>query len=183
VSDVDVSRLLRRLCGNFPTGVTVVTSLGADDMPRGVTVNSFTSVSLSPPLVLVCIDTRSSSVRSINEGRAFGVHFLTSEQWEWAYQFARPGEGKFDAIEWRRGETRVPLLPQFAVALECELVAEYAGGDHAILVGGVKATHIDEGVDGVLGFFQGRFIRIDSRMGLFREMEDLPSADLLGAYW
>jgi flavin reductase (DIM6/NTAB) family NADH-FMN oxidoreductase RutF len=179
----DVTGLLRRLFGKFPTGVTVVTSLGTDGLPRGVTVNSFTSVSLSPPLVLVCIDTRSSSVRSIVEGNGFAVHFLSSEQWQWARLFAKPGEGKFDSIQWSRSEVGVPLLPEFAAALDCELVAEYAGGDHAIFVGEVKATHARDGVDGVLGFFQGRFIRIDSRSGLFREIQDVPPADLLGAYW
>jgi flavin reductase (DIM6/NTAB) family NADH-FMN oxidoreductase RutF len=179
----DPGKVLRRLCGKFPTGVTVVTSLGADGRPSGVTVNSFTSVSLSPPLVLVCIDTRSSSVRTIVEAGSFGVHFLASDQWEWARRFARPGDDKFDSIAWSPSEVGVPLLPVFAAALECRLVAEYAGGDHAIFVGEVEATHADENVDGVLGFFQGRFIRIDSRSGLFREMQDVPPADLLGAYW
>lgn len=176
------ARLLRDLCGNFPTGVTVVTSLDGE-APRGVTVNSFTSVSLTPPLVLVCIDHRSSSARSIAQSGAFCVHFLTGEQWEWALGFARPGDDKFDGIDWERGRVVREHRDVEVAALECRLVSHHDGGDHAIFVGQVEASHAEAVADGVLGFFRGRLVRIDGQVGLFPEVLDLPAESLIGSLW
>lgn len=177
------ARVLRTVCANFPTGVTVVTSMKSDGQPRGITVNSFTSVSLSPPLVAVCIDKRSSSCRSIAEARSFAVHFLSSEQWESALVFARPGDQKFEGVDWSLGAQNVPLLDRFVAALECKVIAEHPGGDHVIVVGEVTASYLGDASDGVLGFFRGRFVRIDSELGLFRPIPYSPMADRTGMEW
>lgn len=164
-----VADVLRQAWSNFPTGVTIVTSRG-EAGPKGITVNSFTSVSLDPPLVLVCVDNRSSSIESITTARFFGIHFLMSQQWELALAFARPDSTKFDGLAWTESDDGIPLLEDFVVAMECELVEPLPGGDHTIMVGQVKAVHIREMSEGVLGFFHARFVRLDRGTRLFADV-------------
>jgi flavin reductase (DIM6/NTAB) family NADH-FMN oxidoreductase RutF len=177
-----VANVLRQAWSNFPTGVTVVTSMD-DNVPKGITVNSFTSVSLEPPLVLVCIDNRSSSRDSITDAGFFGVHFLMSQQWGTAMAFARPDASKFDGLAWSESDNGIPLLDDFVVAMECALVEQHLSGDHTIMLGKVKAVHIREMSEGVLGFFHGRFVRLDRGTRLFPEVADLVGLNSSGLDW
>lgn len=177
-----VAHVLRQAWSNFPTGVTIVTSMGTD-APKGITVNSFTSVSLDPPLVLVCVDNRSSSCDSIADAGLFGVHFLMSQQWETALAFARPDSSKFDGLAWTQTDDGIPLLDDFVVAMECELVETHQGGDHTIMIGRVKAVHARETAEGVLGFFHGRFVRLDRDTKLFPEVADLVGLNASSLSW
>jgi flavin reductase (DIM6/NTAB) family NADH-FMN oxidoreductase RutF len=108
-----------------------------DGLPHGITVSSFTSVSLSPPLVLVCIDHRSPLLQHLAAGTHFGVNVLASHQQRLSGKFARDYENRFAGVEWYVGKTGVPLLFETPANFECETVLALPAGDHAILLGKV----------------------------------------------
>lgn len=125
----------RRALGQFPTGITVVTTKAPDGSPMGLTVNAFSSVSLDPPLVLVCIDNRSDTHSGFESSRVFGVSVLAEDQEHFSRRFARPGREKFLARDLHLGETGVALVPGALVHIECRLNARLPSGDHTIYVG------------------------------------------------
>jgi flavin reductase (DIM6/NTAB) family NADH-FMN oxidoreductase RutF len=131
----------RRACGRFATGVTVATVLDAGGNPHGLTVNSFTSVSLEPPLVLVCLGHRISALEHFREATHFGINILACDQEALSEHFARRGHNRFASLEWYRGNTGVPLLPGVAAALECAAYSRIKMGDHDIFVG--EAVHAE----------------------------------------
>jgi flavin-dependent trigonelline monooxygenase, reductase component len=133
---------LRRVFGRFATGITVVTTLDHDGNPHGMTANSFTSVSLEPPLVLVCVDYRAKILETFRKAERFGVNILSEGQRDLSQAFARRGEDRFNGVEWQAGESGVPLLPGALAWLECVLVNAVDAGDHAILIARVdRAAH------------------------------------------
>lgn len=146
----------RQVMGTFPTGVTVVAALDGAGAPVGLTVNAFTSVSLEPPLVLVCIDRGASSHDVLLEAGSFTVSILAAEQEPLAKRFAvDPSAERFDGVAWRPGPTGAPVLEGAAGWLACTVDAVHPGGDHTILVGRVQGG---EGEDGAaLVFHRGSF--------------------------
>lgn len=146
----------RQVMRTFPTGVTVVTTLGDGGRPVGLTVNSFTSVSLDPPLVLVCLDRDSASHDKVIAAGAFVVNILASDQGALAARFANdPSPGRFDAVEWRPGPGGTPVLAGVAAWLSCTLQDVHAGGDHSILVARVADGAVGEGE--ALAFYEGSY--------------------------
>lgn len=146
----------REVMSRFPTGVTIVSTVAADAGPLGLTVNSFTSLSLDPALVLVCIDKGSSTQQRLLESSCFGVSILASHQAAISQRFARdPSEGRFDGLEWHRAPSGSPILTECAAWLECSLEEVLPGGDHAILVGRVEASGA-EARDSLV-FLRGRY--------------------------
>ena len=146
-------RALKRAFGAYPTGVTVVTTFEGGE-PRGFTANSFTSVSIDPPLLLVCHSNRAGSAGAFRAARGFAVNVLAADQEAMAMRFAKPGDNKFAGLDWRAGEGG-PILPGVAAWLDCAHHATHPGGDHAILVGRVL-DHEDGGRD-PLAYWRGRF--------------------------
>jgi flavin reductase len=145
---------LRHCLGHFATGVTIVT-YEAGEGPRGITVNSFTSVSLDPPLVLVCLDKRSKAALKV-PARAFGVNVLHAQQQQLAWHFAgRPGEGYEPS--WQ-DERAAPLLQDSLAWLVCEPWSHHEAGDHVIVLGRV----LDYGANPhrALCFFRGQFVEL-----------------------
>jgi flavin reductase (DIM6/NTAB) family NADH-FMN oxidoreductase RutF len=130
------STAFRQCLGQFASGVTVVTTLGAEG-PLGLTVSSFCSVSLEPPLVLVCVDNRSETHEGFESSKLFGVSILAEGQEAWSTRFAFAGEEKFSGVDLDRGEHGIPLIPGALAQLECRLTASLPGGDHTIYVGEV----------------------------------------------
>lgn len=131
------TRDLRHALGVFATGVTVVTTRDTADRPRGFTANSFTSVSLDPPLVLVCIARSiSSAAVFINTGH-FAVNILAADQQEISAAFGSPGGKRFEAVTYTNGHRRSPLIDNVAAWLECETHDTVEQGDHVLLVGRV----------------------------------------------
>jgi len=160
--EVKDTNLLRRALGAFATGVTVVTVGGAN--PHGMTANSFTSVSLDPPLVLVCVGRDAVMHHSLLASRCFGVSVLAADQEPVARHFAnrwRPlGLAQFDAVDWRPGRlTGTPLITGALAHFECGLWRAYDGGDHTIFVGSLLSVERYESQDAVL-FHHGRFHQI-----------------------
>ena len=130
---------LRRALGAFPTGVTIVTTLGESGALQGLTANAFTAVSLEPPLVLVCVGHRSRSYQSFIRSGRFAIHILSDAQADAARHFASPGSVRGAAVAWSVNARGLPVLDHYVALIECRLSAEHRGGDHAILVGAVEA--------------------------------------------
>ncbi|WP_422771045.1 flavin reductase family protein [Plantactinospora sp. WMMC1484] len=152
---------LRRACGAFATGVTVVTVGGG--VPHGMTANSFASVSLEPPLLLVCIDRKAIMHGCLDGTRSFGVSVLAADQEAVARYFAdrrRPlGAAQFDSVDWRPGPvTGAPLISGALAHFECDVWRSYDGGDHTIYLGSVLSVGQPEGADALV-FLRGRFDR------------------------
>ena len=127
---------LRRALGSFATGVTVVTAQGkAGDV--GVTANSFSSVSLEPPMVLWSLRKASTSLGAFTESGAFTVHVLAGHQQALSDRFARTSADKFEGLTIKRGFGGAPLIDDCAARFQCRLAFQYDGGDHVILVGQV----------------------------------------------
>jgi 3-hydroxy-9,10-secoandrosta-1,3,5(10)-triene-9,17-dione monooxygenase reductase component len=144
----------RRVLGHFAAGVTVVTTRGADGKPYGLTATAFTSVSLVPPLVLVCVDKKSDSYPHFSSG-IFGVNFLAVDQEAISGRFAKSGGDKFGDVSFRWGNVGVPVLAGTVGSLECRTVHVYDGGDHTIYVGEVEAAEATEG--NPLLYFRGAY--------------------------
>jgi flavin reductase (DIM6/NTAB) family NADH-FMN oxidoreductase RutF len=132
-------RALRDAFGCFATGVTIVTSLDARGRRVGFTANSFTSVSLDPPLLLVCPARGASSLPVIRTSGLFGVSVLSSGQRALAERFARRGVDRFASGLWVEAESGVPLLEGASANFACSLVNDVEAGDHTILVGRIDS--------------------------------------------
>ena len=132
-------RALRAALGCFATGVAVVTTRGDGGVPVGLTVNSFNSVSLEPPLILWSIALAAPSIQAFREHDAFAVNILAADQADLCTRFANPAPDKFSGIDWREGHSGVPLIGGTVARFECRTHARYPGGDHEIYLGRVVA--------------------------------------------
>jgi flavin reductase (DIM6/NTAB) family NADH-FMN oxidoreductase RutF len=149
------NRAFRNALGTFPTGVAVVTASGAGE-PMGITVNSFASVSLDPPLVSWCLDRKSERFAGFANAPAFTISVLGSEHESVSALLAKPGEHRLDKIALTQTELGPPALADALAVFECERYAAHDGGDHAILVGRVlRFFRKEEGAP--LVFFRGRY--------------------------
>ncbi len=133
------------MLGHFAAGVTVVTTVGDDGTPYGLTATAFTSVSLEPPLVLVCVDKRAESHPHFHTSRVFAVNFLGVDHEHLSRRFAVTGGDKFKDVAIRAGVTGAPLLSEALGYLECRTVDIFEGGDHTIFLGQVEAADAREG--------------------------------------
>lgn len=147
-------RAFRRALGHFGTGVAVITATGSPT-PVGVTVNSFSSVSLDPPLVLWSAANTSSSLAAFRSADGFAVNVLAANQTDLSAQFARSGGDKFANVTQRPGRYDAPLLGGSVAQFECRKANEYAGGDHTIFIGEVERFSRFAGMP--LIFAQGRY--------------------------
>ena len=128
----------------WASGVTVLTARSDDEL-LGMTVSSFSSLSLDPPLILSCLDKKAQSHAGLVGARGFAVHVLAREQEEISRAFARPGPEKFDGVDWQDGAFGAPLLPIGVARLICVHEAALDGGDHTILIGRVvEVTRSDK---------------------------------------
>ena len=145
----------RRVLGHFAAGVTVVTTVGDDGKPYGLTATAFTSVSLEPPLVLVCVDKRSDSHAHFHTSRVFAVNFLAADHEPLSRRFAVSGGDKFDGLGIHQSPTGAPLLPDALGYLACRTVDVIDAGDHTIFLGQVEAADAREGEP--LLYFRGTY--------------------------
>ena len=152
-------RTLRDALGCFATGVTVVTCLDPDGNPAGLTANSFTSVSLDPPLLLVCVHKQAASAPALTEAPHFAVNVLQTGQRPASIRFSTRDEDRFGATPWSAGEYGAPILKDSLGVFECEHYGVHDGGDHHILVGKVAKASFDPNVDPLL-YFRGSYRRL-----------------------
>lgn len=149
------TKAFRQALGSFPTGVAVVTACGeAADI--GITVNSFTSVSLNPPLVMWCIDRKSDRFNSFTRAGCYTISILGTKHQDVSSQLARQGEHSLENISLVETESGPPALEDALAVFECESHAVYEGGDHAILVGKVLRFRRLEAGDPLV-FFRGQY--------------------------
>ncbi|MEW6130046.1 MAG: flavin reductase family protein [Acidobacteriota bacterium] len=133
----------RAALGRFASGVTIVTTKDKENGLHGLTVSAFASVSLNPPLILVCIDNRSSSLEHLAEGCFFAVNILDESQQALSNRFASKDPNRFEGTNFTFGETsQTPLLEGALAYLECKVAYNYPGGDHTIIVGEVEAVAV-----------------------------------------
>lgn len=136
----------RSACGLFASGVTVVTRRLPDGAPYGMTVSSFTSVSLDPPLILVCIDRSARFLRDLSADESFAVNILSEQQQHLAARFAdRKEDDRFSNVEWSAGWRDLPLLAGVVVTFACRLQQNVQSGDHFILIGEVHQIQRHKG--------------------------------------
>jgi flavin reductase (DIM6/NTAB) family NADH-FMN oxidoreductase RutF len=146
---------LRRVMGQFATGVTIVTTRDAEGRPYGLTANAFASLSLDPPLVLICIDRKAETFSHFYASRCFVVNVLTDAQQDLSTRFAKSGGFKFEGVAYETNGVGVPVLDGTLAHIECALVETHEAGDHVIHVGRVENIAVRGG--NPLLFFQGRY--------------------------
>jgi flavin reductase (DIM6/NTAB) family NADH-FMN oxidoreductase RutF len=149
---------LRRVMGHFATGVTVITTLRKSGELHGLTANAFTSVSLIPPLVLVCVDKKAESYPCFEESKVFTVNILASDQEAISRRFAVSGGEKFQGIAYRDGANGAPILEGSLGYIECRVTTTVDGGDHTIYLGEVEQAETREAKP--LLFFRGGYREI-----------------------
>lgn len=152
-------RTLRDALGCFATGVTVVTCIDEDGSPVGLTANSFTSLSLEPPLLLVCVAKSAASAGPLSAAEHFAVNVLQTGQRPASITFSTRVEDRFGCTEWSEGEHGAPVLMDSLSVFECRRHAIHEGGDHFILVGEVVKATFEPGLDPLL-YFRGSYRRL-----------------------
>lgn len=154
-TDIVAPSLFRQLLGRFATGVAVLTARDAAGEPAGMTVNSIASVSLDPPLLLVCIERAAAAHDALVAAEHFAVNVLAEDQEELSRRFAGPEQARFDGVGYVEGSGGVPLLDGTVARIECERDAVHPGGDHSILVGRVVGGTSSE--DRPLLYYRGGY--------------------------
>ncbi|MCQ3803042.1 MAG: flavin reductase family protein [bacterium] len=156
------SLTFRKACGQFMTGVTIVTTIDQKTGPAGLAANSFTSVSLDPPLVLISVDRGANSLRALESSGRYAVHILGAHQEDLCRRFAKSdlsGTEKLEGVSWTPGMGGVPLLDDYLVRFECRVVNAVPGGDHVIYLAEVERLDFEETEAAALGFFRGAYLR------------------------
>ncbi|MEZ5398352.1 MAG: flavin reductase family protein [Bryobacteraceae bacterium] len=149
----------RRACGRFATGIAIATIADASGAPQGMTVNSFTSVSADPALVLICVDFGCNLLPAFQTASHYGINVLSERQQDLSDRFACRGHDRFDGVDWYAGETGVPLLRGSLAHLECGVKQVVDAGDHSILLGQVHYAHVFSGRP--LLYFESAYRRLD----------------------
>ncbi len=144
MTKVEKQTLFKEVMGNYPTGVTVVTTTTANHEAVGLTVNSFASVSLDPMLVLWSIDHKVTSLGDFTSSGKFAVHILADEQQELCKTFASKNVDRFSQCEWQFSENQLPIIDGAFAVLECKTFNVVEAGDHTILIGEVIRIQKDE---------------------------------------
>lgn len=155
VAQVD-ARALRDVFGAFLTGVTIVSAFDENGVPRGFTANSFTSVSLDPPLVLVCVANTASSHALLANCQRFGINVLAETQRDLSTRFASRMDDKFAGVSYCANESGPPLIDGSLAGLDCERQQIVAAGDHSIVIGRVMG--ISTTVGRPLGYYRGNYV-------------------------
>ena len=161
---------LRRAFGSFMTGVTVVTTHTDAGIPVGFTANSFTSVSLDPPLVLVCPSNKLTSFEAFNRCEAFTINVLAEDQQDVSNVFARPVDDRFAQVEWHKDSLGCPLFVGVTASFSCSVFQRVPAGDHQLLIGRVETFNVHDKPG--LGYANGGYFSL----GLERYAAELPRA-------
>lgn len=148
----------RSVLGRFPSGVTIVTTRSESGTLHGFTASSFASLSLDPPLILVCLDRRANCFPVFQAAERFVVNIATPAHADLAIRFATKGENKFAAGNFEFDEEGHPLLPDAAAVIRCELEQVVPGGDHVILIGRVHDARA--GSDEPVTWYRGDFLHL-----------------------
>lgn len=155
------SRALRNALGRFATGVAIVTAIDPDGHPIGLTVNSFSAVSLDPALVLWCLDNTSHNLDAFRRASHHAINILSSEQQDLSNRFATWPADRFAGLSWQAGLGGAPVFPGCCATFEVANEAAHAGGDHTIFIGRIE--RFGERVDlAPLLFHAGGYVRLET---------------------
>lgn len=149
-------RALREAFGHFATGVAIVTAAGEDSTPIGMTITSFNTVSLDPPLILFSIRRASRSLAALSRARGYAVNILRSDQVDLSGRFAQHDGDRWEGVAYERGIHDAPLIGRALMTLECKAEQEYDGGDHVIFLGRLLRVGTPDQGEPLL-FFRGRY--------------------------
>lgn len=163
------SEEFRNVMGHFASGVTVITA-DDDGNPVGSTASAFTSLSLDPPMVLVCLNKSSHTAQVIHATKRFGVNIVGEDGPDLAMRFAARRDDKFSGLDWHRGAHEVPLLDQALASVECSVVEETQGGTHYVFIAAAETATLHPGSP--LAYYRGRFGRVETD-------DDLHAAQLI----
>jgi flavin reductase (DIM6/NTAB) family NADH-FMN oxidoreductase RutF len=170
-------RALRDAFGSFMTGVTVVTTHDTESNPLGFTANSFTSVSLDPPLVLVCLANSSANYDVlVNSGR-FAINILSENQKEVSNTFARPVDDRFASVNWQKGPFGSPIIEAVSAWFDCSSYKQVEAGDHIILIGQVEA--FETSASPGLGYARGAYVTPAMEAEAFSQRTDVVVSALI----
>jgi flavin reductase (DIM6/NTAB) family NADH-FMN oxidoreductase RutF len=134
----------RRVLGHFATGVTIITTLDREQRPFGMTANAVTSLSLVPPLLLVCVDKAADCYACFDDSKAFTVNVLAEDQEALSRRFATKGIEKFEGVGYRPGRNGCAILEDAVAYMECRVTRAIDGGDHTIYLGEVETADATE---------------------------------------
>ena len=149
----------RSILGRFPSGVTVVTTKAGDGSDQGMTVSAFCSLSLDPPLVLICIEKTASVHDALTVAPAFIVNVLSDKQEQIARRFSIVDIDRFEAVGFSRSQTGLVVLDDVLAVIECNRYALHDGGDHTIIVGEVEAGRAESGAP--LLYYRGGYAQLE----------------------
>jgi flavin reductase (DIM6/NTAB) family NADH-FMN oxidoreductase RutF len=141
---IEKQELFKEALGNYPTGVTIVTTTDKNNIPLGLTVNSFASVSLDPLLVLWSIDHKVSSIEAFKHSGKFAVHILAGNQAELCKIFASKNVDRFASCHWSLSSFDLPIIEGAFAVLECETYKTIEAGDHTIIIGAVQNIQVNK---------------------------------------
>ena len=152
---------LRKVMSHYLTGVTIVTVIKPDGTPYGLTVNSFNSVSLAPPLILWSLDNKNSKMSLFKNTAGYAINIMAADQTDLCRRFARKDDDRFVDVDWTFGTSGQPLITHALAHVECRPWQTYAGGDHTIFVGEViHAIRVSDRP--AAAFFRGRLGQYES---------------------
>lgn len=149
----------RRACARFATGITIATVTAPDGAPHGFTANSFTSVSMDPPIILICIDQKANVISHFNASEAFAINILESSQEPLSNRFAERGQDRFEGVDWTPGNNGSPILHGTIAQFECSVESRIPAGDHTIILGRVTSARY-AGDAAPLIYFASRYHRL-----------------------
>ena len=175
----DRTRNLRQALGSFPTGVTVVSCLDKNKNPLGFTANSFTSVSLDPKLISICIDKESFNINSFSITKHFAVSVLSENQQSISTIFATPHEDRFKNIDWSTEETGSPIISGAVAWFDCNTQQVVDAGDHLILIGNIIA--FDSTPKTPLMYLRGNYVNLGLEQKMLLAMENENTEIIVGA--
>lgn len=149
----------RAALGRFPSGVTVLTTKGADGSDQGMTVSAFCSVSLEPPLILVCIEKSASVYAALTSAPGFTINILSARQEQVARRFSIVDIDRFEGVGFTRSSNGYAILDDVLGLIECRRFTLYDGGDHTIILGEVEATRVESGAP--LLYYRGGYAQLE----------------------
>lgn len=149
---------LRRVLGHFATGVTVITTCDEQGQPFGLTANAVTSVSLVPPLILICVDKQADTYPYFDRSKVFAINILSDRQETISRRFATSGIEKFEGIGYRKNDIGCAILDDAVGHIDCRIVQSYDAGDHTIYVGEVESAEAED-ISPLL-FFRGGYRKL-----------------------
>ena len=146
----------RKVLSHFAAGVTIITTADAEGRPTGLTATAFTSVSLDPPLILICVSHKSQSYPALLERGQFAVNFLRREHEDMSRRFATTRGDKFDGVVFRMSALGLPVLTEALGHVECVTVNQHVEGDHTVLIGRVEACDTADSGEPLV-YFRGKY--------------------------